>query len=552
VIGRSGALLLAAACGLLPASGAAAGPPPDLRFVDTAAEAGLTAPTWCGGEEKPHLVESGGTGLALVDYDRDGDLDLYLVNGWRLDGPRVAERGRDLLYRNRGDGTFDDVTAAASLGSDGWGTGVAAGDFDGDGWTDLLVTQLGPDLVYRNRGDGTFADVSEAAGRPGIDGWSTGAAFFDADGDGDQDLFVAGYVEATIDQVLAAEPGLTWEGMKVMVGPFGLEGLANRYFVNRGDGTFREATAEAGLEDAGIFFSFVAAALDLDGDLDVDLYVANDSNPNYLYANDGKGRFREVGLWSGAALSESGMAQAGMGVAAGDLDGDGLPDLVVTNFSNDTTTLYRNLGDLVFVDASAPSGLRDATFQPLSWGTALADLDLDGDLDLAVANGHIYPQADRVAKPGVTYGQRNLVLAGEGDRFVDATSRAGPGLTVEASSRGLAAGDVDGDGDLDLAISNVDAPPTLLRNDSPAAGAWLRVDAPWALRAEVTAADGRRWVGHRVAGGSYVSVGDDRFHFGLGGGLGERAPAALRLVAPDGRVTVLTDPPANRTLVFPE
>jgi hypothetical protein len=520
--------------------------------VDVAAEAGLDLPTWCGGQEKPHLLESGGTGLALLDYDGDGDLDLYLVNGWRLDGPRVAERGRDLLYRNRGDGTFDDVTAAAALGSDGWGTGVATGDFDGDGWTDLLVTQLGSDLLYRNRGDGTFEEVPDG---PGIDGWSTGAAFFDADGDGDEDLFVAAYVEATLEEVLRAEPELEWEGRKVMLGPFGLEGLANRYFVNDG-GRFREATKEAGLEDVGLFFSFGVAALDLDADLDLDLYVANDSNPNYLYQNDGAGRFREVGLWSGAALSQTGMAQAGMGLATGDLEGDGLADLLVTNFSKDSTTLYRNLGDLVFEDASRPLGVRDPTFQPLSWGAALADLDLDGDLDLFIANGHIYPQADEVPAAG-GYGQRNLLLAWEGGRFVDATERAGPGLQVVESSRGLAVGDVDGDGGLDLAVSNIDAPPTLLRNDGPGGGRWLQVDAPGVLRAEVVAegegggpAAARRWVRHRVHGSSYVSASDPRFHFGLGSGPEDgAAPLRLRLVRPGGRELVVHDPPVDRVLV---
>jgi hypothetical protein len=558
---------LAAAVALLAAgpgeAAAPAGGPPELRFVDTAAAAGLDRPTWCGGEGKPHLLESGGTGLALFDYDRDGDLDLYLVNGWRLEGPEVAERGRDLLYRNRGDGTFEDVTARAGLGSDGWGTGVAAGDVDGDGWTDLLVTQLGPDVLYRNRGDGTFEAAPDG---PGIDGWSTGAAFFDADGDGDEDLFVAGYVDCTQGEVLHAEPKLDWEGTKVMLGPFGLEGLANRYFVNDGAGRFREATQEAGLTDVGLFYSFTVAALDLDGDLDTDLYVANDSNPNYLYQNDGHGRFREVGLWSGAALSQTGMAQAGMGLATGDLDGDGLADLLVTNFARDTTTLYRNLGDLAFEDVTRPLGVRDPTFQPLSWGATLADLDLDGDLDLFIANGHIYPQADEVPASG-GYGQKNLMLAWQDGRFVDATERAGPGLEVVEPSRGVATGDVDGDGDLDLAISNVDARPTLLRNDSPAAGAWLMVDAPQALVLEVAAGPAasveaggepgqagggadppapRRWFRHRVAGGSYVSVSDPRFHVGLGAG---PPPASLRLTWPGGRRLVLREPPTDAVLV---
>ncbi len=552
-VAAGGALLFGALAAAAPPTTPSPGPPAGgFRFVDVAAAAGLNRPTWCGGKEKPHLLESGGTGLALFDYDGDGDLDLYLVNGWKLDGPEVIERGRDHLYRNRGDGTFDDVTEAAGLGSDGWGTGVAVGDIDGDGLPDLLVTQFGHDLLYRNRGDGTFQQV---AGGPGIDGWSTGAVFFDADGDGDQDLFIAGYVDCTLDEVLHAKPTLEWEGMKVMVGPFGLEGLANHYFVNDGHGHFHDATEAAGLRDVGLFYSFTVAALDLDGDGDLDLYVANDSNPNYVYQNDGHGHFQDVGLWSGAALNQNGAAQAGMGVAVGDLDADSLPDLVVTNFARDSTTVYHNLGGMVFEDLSRPMGVRDPTFQPLSWGAALADLDLDGDLDLFIANGHIYPQADEApASAGASYGQRNLLLAREGGRFIDVTAEAGPGLQERESSRGVAVGDVDGDGDLDLAVSNVDAPPTLLRNDSPRAGSWLLVDAPGALRAEVSSSAGegkgstaRRWDDPRVVGGSYLSVSDSRFHFGLGAVTG---PVRVRLVRPGGADLLVENAPVDRVLVF--
>jgi len=269
------------------------------HFVDASRAAGLTEPTWCGRDDKPHLLESGGTGLALFDADGDGDLDLYLVNGWRLDGAEVAERGRDRFYLNRGDGSFEDATAGSGLGHDGWGTGVAVGDVDGDGDRDLFVTNFGPDRLYFNDGHGRF----EAAGvSPGIDGWSAGAVLFDADSDGDADLFVAGYIEATLDEVLHAKPTLEWQGLEVMLGPFGLQGEANKFFRNDGTGVFEEQTREAGLVDRGLFYSFGLAAVDLDGDLDTDLYVANDSNANYVYRNDGSGHFQEMGLWSGAAL----------------------------------------------------------------------------------------------------------------------------------------------------------------------------------------------------------------------------------------------------------
>jgi len=558
-------LLLAAGMSASSAPQQAGMPSPAFRFVDTAAAAGLDQPVWCGRPEKPHLLESGGSGLALLDYDDDDDLDLYVVNGWRLAGSEVVERGRDRLYRNRGDGTFEDVTDEAGLGQDGWGTGVAVGDIDGDGRPDLFVSNFGPDVLYRNRGDGTFEQIADG---PGGDGWSTGAVFFDADGDGDEDLFVAAYVDATLAEVLGARPELRWQGIDVMRGPFGLEGASNRYFVNDGAGGFHEATDEAGLTDVGLYYSFAVAALDLDGDLDVDLYVANDSNPNYLYENDGAGHFEEVGLWSGAAVDGAGQAQAGMGLGTGDVDGDGAPELLVTHFAQDKSTLYRNLGGMVFEDITEEVGLAGPTFGPLSWGAVLADFDLDADLDLFIANGHIYPQADETGG-AFAYKQANQLFEyslaadggargegteadgsaassrpGEADvgRFRDVSGDSGPGLAVVESSRGVAAGDLDNDGDVDLVISNIDAPPTLLRNDSPRRGAWLLVDAPGALRV-IAEAGGRTIVRDRVAGGSYVSASDPRFHFGLGP---VESVERLRVLWPDGSERVLEAVEVNR------
>ncbi len=515
-----------------------------LHFVDRSAESGLDRPVWCGRDEKPHILESGGSGLALLDYDRDGDLDLYLVNGWRLDGNEVVERGLSVLYANRGDGRFEEVEASGAE-DDGWGTGVAVGDFDGNGEPDLFVTNFGPDALFANQGDGRFVRIE---GAPSIDGWSAGATFFDADGDGDEDLYVGGYIECSLDEVLNAEPELLWEGRQVMLGPFGLEGLGNRYYENLGGGDFVERTQDAGLEDVGLFYSFAISALDLDGDLDIDLYVANDSNPNYLYENDGEGRFQEVGLWSGAALDRMGNAQAGMGTAVGDVDGDGLADLLVTNFHTDVSTLYRNLGDLLFEDATEGLALREPTYAPLSWGAALADLDLDGHLDLFIANGHIYPQADEVPEISGTFRQRNTLLRGGPNSFEDAAASAGPGLEVTESSRGLATGDLDGDGDLDLVVSNIDAPPTLLINESESDGTWLLVDAPRSVRAIAEVSGGPRAVRHRVAGGSYVSVDDARFHYGLGPA---RSVDRLTLVRRDAVTVVLRSLPVNRVLVFP-
>lgn len=508
------------ACSVLLAGAAvppATEPSSPFHFVDIGTQAGLTAPTWCGRGDKPHLLESGGTGLAFLDYDTDGDLDLYVVNGWRLEGTTVVERGSNHLYRNRGDGRFDDVTTEAGVGDDNWGTGVAVGDPDGDGDPDIFVSNFGPDVLYLNDGDGTFSVASDA---PSIDGWSAGAAFFDADGDGDLDLFVAAYIQATLEEVLHARRTLDWHGMKVMPGPFGMEGAINRFFENVGGGQFRDNTQRAGLEDVGLFYSFGVVALDLDEDLDWDLYVANDSNPNYVYRNDGRGRFQEVGLWSGAALDAEGNSQAGMGVTAADVDGDGRPEVFVTNFAEDASTMYRNVGDFVFEDVSHAWGLHAPTFAPLSWGPALEDFDLDGDLDLFIANGHIYPQADADPDADTHYAQANQIFENRGGRFEDVSGDSGSGLQVRESSRGVAVGDVDGDGDLDIAVANIDAPPTLLRNDSPRHGTWLLVDAPGALRVEVDVGK-RRLVRHAIAGGSFLSARDPRFHFGLG--LAERA-----------------------------
>lgn len=516
-------------------------PPPHFQFVSVGDDSGVTHPTWCGRADKPHIMESGGTGLALVDVDADGDLDLYVVDGWRLEGATVADRGSNRLYRNRGDGTFEDATEASGTGDQGWGTGIAVGDANGDGAVDLFVANLGPDVLYLNRGGGRFEAAAEP---PGIDGWSTGAALFDADGDGDEDLYLAGYIDCTIDEVLNAKPELDWEGLKVMLGPFGLEGEANRFFVNDGGGRFRDATDEAGLTDIGLFYSFGVAAGDLDGDLDLDLYIANDSNPNYLYSNMGEGRFEEVGLWSGAALDGGGMAQAGMGLAPADYNQDGRLDLMVTNFHTDASTLYRNLGDLLFEDVSQPTGLHEPTFQPLSWGAVLADFDLDGTLEVFVANGHIYPQSDRVATVSGGYRQKNLLLTDSPTGFVDVSHQAGPGLDVVESSRGLVAGDIDGDGDLDLAMTNCDAPPTILRNDTPHRGAWLLVNAPRALRVTVVTG-GRTFVRHRVVGGSFVSAHDSRLHFGLG--LAE-AIDSVTVQWPDGTETVRHDVGVNQVL----
>jgi hypothetical protein len=531
--------------------------------VDVAPRLGVDRVLLAGRPEKDHLLDSAGSGAAFLDYDGDGRLDIYLVNGWRLDGSKVVERGRNALYRQRADGSFVDVTEEAGVGGEGqWAAGVAVADYDNDGRPDILVTNFGRNVLYRNLGHGRFENV---AARAGVEapGWNTAAAFFDADGDGWLDLYVARYVDCSLDDVLAARRTLTWRGLEqVAFGPFGLQGAPDVFFRNV-HGRFVDATREAGMTDLARGFGFAVRAADVDDDGDADVFVANDSDPNYLYRNDGTGHFQEVGVPASVAFDANGAAQASMGIAAGDVDGDGLLDLFVTNFSEDFSTLYKGLGSGFFADVSRETGVGPATFRALSWGTALADFDNDGDLDLAIADGHIYPQVDRHPEFVGGYRQRNMLLENRSLRadapagappetlFRDVTARAGPGFQIARAHRGLAVGDFDDDGRLDLLITALDEPPELLHNES-ATGNWLTVvsqtaqgsAAPPGTKVTVKAA-GRTMIRDVAAGDSYASTHDPRLHFGLG--TATRAEeVAVRW--PDGRRTVRVNVPARQFL----
>jgi hypothetical protein len=436
-------------------------------------------------------------------------------------------------------------------------------DYDNDGRPDILLTNFGRNVLYRNLGNGRFENV---APRLGIEtpGWNTGAAFFDADGDGWLDLYIAQYIDCTMEDVLKARRTLSWRGLEqVAFGPFGLKGAPDHFFRNV-KGRFVEATEEAGLRDMALGFGFAVRAADLDGDGRPDLYVANDSDPNYLYRNEGNGRFKEIGVTSFAAFDANGAAQASMGLAAGDVDGDGVTDLFTTNFSEDFSTLYRGLGNAFFEDVSRATGVGPLTYKPLSWGTAMADLDNDGDLDLVVANGHIYPQIDAHAQLIGTYRQRSLLLENRSLRddvpagtpaealFRDATAGAGPGFELQRAHRGVAVGDYDNDGRLDLLITALDSPPALLHNEG-ATGSWLTVvcEVPGGtaipIGAEVTVRAGGRTMKRDIAAGdSYLSTHDPRLHFGLG--KAEKAEeVAVRWH--DGTRTVRKDVPARQFLV---
>ncbi len=505
-----------------PPSGPAAGPagPSSVQFE---AVPGLTEKTYCGGRTKDSLLESGGSGVALFDYDGDGLLDIYVVTAAELDDKRQRIPHRNALYHNLGGWKFENVAHAAGLDAAAWGNGVCAGDFDGDGLLDLYVTNYGANFLFRNNGNGTFTDVAVAAGVQ-AGGWSTGCAFFDAKGDGHLDLYVARYAVLTWDDVVKARRTGTWRGgPKVMVGPVGLPGAADLYFENRGDGTFAEVSAARGLADTAPSYGFGVVATDYDGDGWPDLYVANDSNPNFLYHNRGDGTFESVGLLSGVALNGEGRAQAGMGVDAGDYDNDGRLDLVVTNFAHDSNTLYRNLGRGLFADETVAAGLAAPSFERMGWGTAFFDADLDGWLDLFFANGHIYPQVDEAPALKETFRQKSQLFLGDGHLFRDVSDSAGGGLQVARSSRGMAVGDLDDDGDLDLVISNMDDVPTLLENRQSTGHHWvgfrLKKEGanPFAIGARVTLeAAGKRQVREVRSGGGYLSQNDLRAHFGLG------------------------------------
>jgi enediyne biosynthesis protein E4 len=531
--------------------------PPAPRFVNAAPDAGLTALLYCGGVSKDHLLESTGTGAALIDYDGDGRLDAFLVNAWALDEEpsRVRVKGRNFLYHNLGGGRFEDVTDRAGVGGDGWGGGVCAADYDDDGRIDIFVTGFGRCRLYRNRGDGTFEQVAERAG-VASPGWSAGAAFFDADGDRDLDLYVAHYIDATFDEVLAARRTSTWrEKVKVMAGPFGLRGGKDRFFRNNGDGTFRDDTEKAGMADLAESYGLGVLASDLDNDGDVDIYVTNDSNPKFLYRNDGAGSFTEIGSWSGAGLSSEGVAQAGMGVDAADFDGDGLQDIFVTNFARDHATFYKNNGNLLFSDISTTMRLKTLTYETLKWGCAFFDYDNDGDLDIVIANGHIYPQVDQAPALKESYRQLPTLLETNGGKLTDVSRTAGPGMQEMVSARGLAVGDYDDDGDLDLLLSVIDGPPLLLRNDTARSGHWLKVrplnrhGSP-ALNARVTVITGNvRQLRELRSGSSYQSQNALELHFGTGK---STMIDTLKVVWPDGRESELHGVEADRTVTVGE
>jgi hypothetical protein len=496
--------------------------PSAVTFVDVTEKSGIRFHHENSATPDKYLVETMGSGGGFIDYDGDGLLDIFLVNGGRVPGTSKSRDFNHKLYRNRGDGTFEDVTAKAGIQPNtAFGMGIAVGDFDNDGHDDLFVTNFnGPNVLYHNNGNGTFSNVTAKAGVAGDGQWSASATFLDYDKDGLLDLWVTRYVDHSFTNNKICGP-YSEKGIRGYCTPQIYNGLSNVLYHNNGDGTFTDVSEKAGISKfAGKGLG--VTVLDYNADGYPDVYVANDSVANFLFRNNKNGTFSEVGLESGVALGENGQAQAGMGTFSGDIDGDGRPDIVVTNLDFEYLDVYRNMGKGIFEDASTRMGVQLATRAFVGFGVALLDFDNSGRLGMLVANGHILDNAPQI-RQGATYAQRKLLFENTGTVFKENTAAHGTALMKPQVSRGLAVGDFDNDGALDVLVTNCGGSPMLLHNEGGSKASWLTVDLVGTqsnshgigARIELTAGKTRQ-VREVTAGGSYLSSNDYRTHFGLG------------------------------------
>ena len=536
--------------------GKPSGLPFPARFTDVAREAGLTQPAIYGGvESKRYIVEVVGCGVAMLDFDNDGWLDLFVLSGTRLDGAPGGTTNR--LYKNNRDGTFTDVTEKAGLTRTGWASGVTVGDYDNDGFDDLFVTGYGQNVLYRNNGDGTFTDVTAKAGLalPGVR-YGAGCTWVDYDRDGRLDLFVATYLDTTIEKL--PKPGDTndcqWKGVPVNCGPRGLPTGYVQLFRNNGDGTFTDVSKASGIAAAAKSYPMTAVAADYDNDGWPDIYVACDSTPSWLFRNQKDGTFKEEGLERGVALSEDGLEQAGMGIAIGDVDLDGHLDVFKTHFADDTNVLYRNDGAGFFTDVTIRAGIGVET-RYVGWGAGMADFDNDGLPDIFMVTGGVYPEVEKTL-PAYPVKTPRLVFRNLGNgRFEELIEEAGPGVAAVHTSRGCAFGDFDNDGDVDVLVLNMNEPPSLLRNDVTGQGHWLKVllvgvkSNRSAIGARVAARYGTRTQVQAVtAQASFYSSNERRLHFGLGA----ETKADLTIRWPNGTTEQVAGVAADQLVVVRE
>ncbi len=536
--------------------GKPSGRPFNARFTDVAKQAGLTHPIIYGGiDTKLYIVEVVGCGVAFLDYDNDGWLDVFILNGTRLEG--APDDATNRLYKNNRDGTFTDVTEKAGLTRTGWASAITVGDYDNDGFDDLFITYYGQPVLYHNNGNGTFTDVTEKAGlrQDGVR-YGSGCTWVDYDRDGKLDLFVANYLNTTIEKL--PKPGenrdCQWKGVPVNCGPRGLPTGFVQLFHNNGNGTFTDVSKESKVGAASGGYPMTAVAADYDNDGWPDIYVACDSTPSWLFRNQHDGTFREEGLERGAALSEDGLEQAGMGIGIGVYDLDGQLDIIKTHFADDTNVLYRNDGKGYFDDMTIRAGIGVET-RYVGWGTGMIDLDNDGLPDLFVVTGSVYPEVEKTL-PAYPFRTPRLVFRNLGEgRFEELIDEAGSGVSATHASRGCAFGDFDNDGDVDILVMNMNEPPSLLRNDVTGGGHWLKVllagvkSNASAIGARVVCSYGGRMQAQEVlAQSSFYSANDRRLHFGLG----SATKADLTIRWPNGATEQVPGVDANQLVVIRE
>jgi enediyne biosynthesis protein E4 len=507
---------------------------------------------------KKYIVESMSGGVALIDYDRDGWPDIYFTNAPSVEMAMAGRKARSALYHNNHDGTFTDVTEKAGVGNPCWAMGASIGDYDNDGWPDLLVTCFGGVTLYHNNHNGTFSDVTRQTGLGTDSGWATGAAFGDYDGDGWADLFVAHYVDLDLKDLPQFGSRLTckYHDIAVQCGPRGLKGSPDSLYHNNGNGTFTEVSKATGVDDPQRFFGLTAVWSDFNNDGHLDLFVANDGEPSYLYRNDGNGHFTDVALDAGVAVNVDGSEQANMGVALGDYEHKGLLSLAITHFSEEYAALYRNNGGLNFTDVSYASGIALVTTPYVGWGDAFFDLDNDGWPDLIMVNGHVYPQVDE-KDIGTRYREPKLLFLNQHDgSFRDISKLAGPAIQIPQVSRGLAVGDLFNDGHLEFVVENLEGEPMILRTEGGPGNHWIGLQLEGAkgnllaLNARVRATAGDLVQQDEVrSGGSYLSQNDLRIHFGLAS---HQKVDKLEIFWPSGKTETITGVSADRSYVVRE